>query len=310
MNNLTHQISTWIRPLALGSLVACSFLTQVACSSLQKPFLYRAEKPDRRIDLFGTIHAGVPGWDIPASVTSSLNNANRVYFETNLLTEQKPQISLLFIEDGQLPLDLRLKPKEFAELAKALPKIPAEQLKQLRPFFVQALINENEKVRVSRYEARIMDYKNGLDMTLLKEAAKNKTPIETLDSENGIPCLNEVDDIAIGELRKMLAGEKLQSDLEAMKQLSEFYREGNESAIASLLDAEKTECVLKERNSRWAALLEKNVKAGDHVFVGVGIGHLIHTQAGPSLVELLQKQGYQVRRLTDVAADAANSKAK
>lgn len=189
-------------------------------------------------------------------------------------------------------------PTEFTELKKALPKLPPDQLKQLRPFFVQALINENEKKNLSKYDAKILDYKNGLDMTLLREASKLKVPIETLDSENGLPCLDEVDAIALKELRKMLAGEKLQSDLVEMKKLSESYRAGDENAIAAMLDSESTECVLKVRNSRWSALLEKNVHHGDHVFVGVGIGHLIHTKSGPGLVELLQSQGYKVERVT------------
>lgn len=82
-----------LRSYSLRLGLALFFLSVSACSSLQKPFFYRAEKSDRQIDLFGTIHAGVPGWDLPPVVTNALQKSNRAYFEANLLEETKPQVN-------------------------------------------------------------------------------------------------------------------------------------------------------------------------------------------------------------------------
>ena len=54
------------------------------------------------------------------------------------------------------------------------------------------------------------------------------------------------------------------------------------------------DALLKRRNVNWARWIERRMAAPGSVFVAVGAGHL----AGPdSVVTMLQRDGYRVRRI-------------
>jgi uncharacterized protein YbaP (TraB family) len=54
------------------------------------------------------------------------------------------------------------------------------------------------------------------------------------------------------------------------------------------------EALLRRRNVNWARWIERRMAAPGSVFIAVGAGHLAGSE---SVVAMLQKDGYRVRRV-------------
>jgi len=271
-----------------------------ACSTLKKPFLFKATKADRAVFVFGTMHAGVPGWDLPSVVKDELAKSHRLYLEQDLsnMLLQTSDGNTIFISEGERRLDEWLTQEEFTAFSNSILKVRPDQLRFLKPRIAKALLLEARGgVFVSQYEARAMDFKNGLDVTLAKLADKRGTPIEALDTQLYTLCEKEFEEADIRSIQRLLRGMSAEDELRAIREMIEVYRSGEEERFIRDFEIAGDKCLLVERNYSWANLLEKNVAAGDRVFVGVGLSHLFDFRSGPGLLTLLKKNGYTVERV-------------
>jgi uncharacterized protein YbaP (TraB family) len=255
--------------------------------------------------LFGTFHMMCKE-DIQFSnnLLSAINASNEVYFEMDLDDASNTLGALFFMnmKDGKTLRDLFTE-EEFLKLDTYFRDSLRTSLKtfqKMKPSFLEAFLYP-----------KMMPCKNmsGVEQELLKIAAKDKKEIkgfETIAFQasvfDSIPydvqaksLLKTIDSIDAYKVQfdKMVKVYKTQQidQLEAMFTDETF---GIKDGLDVLLD---------KRNINWVEQL-KTILPGNNIFMAVGAGHLVGKKG---LIELLRKEGYQLRPISnDVMAAQKN----
>jgi uncharacterized protein YbaP (TraB family) len=282
---------------AMFSVAPLGFECSAATSALH-PALWRVKGKHGTAYLFGSIHVLPPDIDWRTSaVSEAIGRSDVLVFEIPNDPATQARIAELVSAKGLLPpgtsLPAMLSPEARSDYAAdlALARIPSSSLDGKRPWLADLILV------VRRMEQEDASFGNGVDATLMREAAgahKEVRYLESIDTQIALLVPND----------PKLELEEFEADLK------EFHNENDEfaalvsawsmgriRAIDALINGEfashpeARKALLDDRNRVWALKIERWLDENRTFFVTVGAGHLAGRN---SLARLLRSDGYRV----------------
>jgi uncharacterized protein YbaP (TraB family) len=295
-------------------LISFLCLLLVACASdpkykVKRPFLYEVEKDGKVGYLFGTMHVGVTSEDLPDSFWPYFDRSDIYINENGRESEERFQKALqerVARAKDEPTLEKKLKPDVFAKYDAYLrTKYPAkaaayrDQLSVVGAYSLLSKELEINTVTVDHGEYVRLNSKFQLDDRLERKAKDQGKVISHLDNPNYRDiaiCLTRNEDFYIKEIEAILNGKKIKpNSVRSTLKLAQEYRDGNAQAIRSLDFEGHEQCLLKDRNQLWLPKLTSLFDVYTTPFVAVGAAHLEANDG--SLIELLTKKGFKIKRL-------------
>lgn len=243
-------------------------------------FLWRAQKRDAVLWLYGTIHdAGIDA--IPPVAMKAFAGATHLVTE---LGDGDPDKDV-YRERARMPwgkpgIDQLLPSSDWYDLRDALiGVIKEDDLKRVRPWYAMTLLTTH------------LDPSHGpsMDVQLTERAHDRSLPIDPLETwDEQLGALATVVDIAALQETIHARHEMACSSV----RLRAGYDAGDTTTMEAILVVPQTrDVILTARNTKWLAKLQ----AYNNAFVAVGLGHLLGGDNG--LPAMLQKAGYTVERV-------------
>jgi uncharacterized protein YbaP (TraB family) len=265
-----------------------------------KPALWEISDPDTTIYLFGTIHL-LPEqlrWRTPA-FDNAVAQSQQLVVET-IVDQQNPQsiaaaeMSLGF-KRGLPPIAQRVPPAKLPKLRAAIAKsgVPEKVFDQMKTWLAF--------VQLAGVQFREMGLKgtNGPEEILRQQFLSAKKPIGEL--ETNVEQFTYFDRMSEKSQRQLLEGALEEGD--ANKEFGGMvaaWKRGDVKEIEVTFNRdlsatpEVRDLLLRQRNANWTKWIEQRLAQPGAVLVAVGAGHL----AGKgSVIDMLRRDGYQVRRL-------------
>ena len=266
-----------------------------------RPALWEVSDADTTVYLFGTIHLLPPNyqWRTP-KFDAALANSQELVVET-IVDLQHPDEILAAKRDlgysaGLPPIEQRVPPAKRALLRSVIAKtgVPEQYFTSMETWLAAF-----ELLGV-RFQEMGLKGEQGPEQALRTEFQVAKKPIGQL--ETNAEQLGFFDRLPEKAQRLLLEGAidgPKSMDDDFAKMVSSWSR-GDVKAIAVSFNRdlssspELMNSLIKQRNANWSRWIEDRMTKPGSVFVAVGAGHL----AGPSsLISLLQRDGYKVRRI-------------
>jgi hypothetical protein len=266
-----------------------------------KPALWEVSDADTTVYLFGTIHLLPTGYQWrTARFDQALASSNELVVET-IVDLQHPDEILAAKRDlgysaGLPPIENRVPPALRPRLRTQIAKtgVPEQYFTSMETWLAAF-----ELLGVQFQEMGLKG-EQGPEQTLRQEFQAAHKPIGQL--ETNAEQLGYFDRLPEKAQRLLLEGAIAQPkgmDKDFSSMLASW-SQGDVKAIAYSFNhdlsgsPELMTSLLKQRNANWTRWIEQRLTKPGTVFVAVGAGHL----AGPgSVVSLLQRDGYKVRRL-------------
>jgi hypothetical protein len=243
------------------------------------PFLWRVQKGNATLWLFGTIHnAGTA--DIPPAALSALATAKHFASELGDVEPDKEKLHDLAAIASGPGLDQLLPEDDWYDLRDALRGVIKEDsLRRVRPWYAMSLLTSAE----SHLPDVVMD------TALAHRAHDARLAVDHLESwEQQMGAL--VDGVTIADVQETLHTRKTIRC--ALERLRASYLRGDTAELTRLLVVHPDGPLLAARNARWLPQLEAYL-AGEGAFVAVGLGHLL---GEGGIVATLASAGYSVER--------------
>lgn len=284
----------------LRSLLVPAAFLGLAASASAAPALWQVSDGDSKIWLFGSIHMMPPDikWRTPL-FNQTLEDAKKVYFETDVSTEAQMEIMSIafdrgFNVDGSL-LSSRLDEAQIDAMRETAASVdlPMPALLTMKPWMAANTIS------VSAAIAAGFDQNQGVELVLQTELpAERQAYLETgeeqLEFLAGAPeeeqinmlvaTIDEIDE-APALLRDMLVA----------------WRTGTQDVLGDLFfvemgayDSAFLQRLVYDRNQNWMEPITGMLENNEQSMIVVGTGHL--TGDG-SVLDLLEDAGFTVERL-------------
>lgn len=262
---------------------------------IQKPFLWAAEKDGKTTYFLGTMHMGVDAEArLPQIVWDKLDAAPAFAMETDL---SDPSLASLGARtSGTLRDDLGS--AYWAKLEKAIGAQMAAGINGMKPMIAATLLSLQHLPKTPP-----------MDGVLLGRATNQKKKIVYLEEAKHQVAILEKH-MSLKALKLML--DTIDESAAQTQQMLDAYVAGDGDGIVALTETQRADALkhgfspaeydaqmedlLYKRNAAWIAPLEQLHAAGGG-FVAVGAMHLLGTN-GKSVLELLQRKGYKLTRVT------------
>jgi uncharacterized protein len=297
MKKLLHRLFAPVAALlALGSTASAAKAPQIA-----RPALWSVSDADTTIYLFGTIHLLPENYQWrSAKLDQAVGSSQQLVVET--IVDQKNPMKLmqaltsLAFSPGLPPLADRVPKGKRAALVEAVRKsgLPPQALDRMETWAAAFILLGNQ--------FRDMGLKGdqGVEMVLRNDFAGRGKPIGELESN--LQQLSFFDKLPEGAQRQLLEGAIDQSSepKEEFNAMLNAWVHGDVKAIARSFNhdlaasPELQQALLKNRNANWKTWIEQRMSQPGAIMVAVGAGHLAGKD---SVIDLLQRDGYRVRRL-------------
>jgi uncharacterized protein YbaP (TraB family) len=270
-----------------------------APAAAARPALWEVSDRDTTIYLFGTIHLLPPKYQWrSARIDQAMAASQQLVVET-LVDPQRymaAMTSLAFNTPNLPPLSQRVPPDKRAALAAAIRKMgyPPQAFDRMETWAAAvALLGE-------RFREMGLKGDEGVEMILRSDFTAKGKPLAEL--EGTAEQLGYFDALPENAQRQLLEGaiddpKAMARDFNGM--LAAWVR-GDVPAIARTFNhdlsssPELQQALLVRRNANWARWIEQRMGQPGEIMIAVGAGHL--AGAG-SVVELLKRDGYRVRRV-------------
>lgn len=264
------------------------------------PAIWKVSDDDSSVWLFGSIHLLPPGTEWRTEMFETLiDEADRVYFETDLGPAAQPQIIALtmehgFARDGRL-LNQRISDKLMGKVRTAADKfeVPVPTLLAMQPWMAATTISISALVQAG------YDPNAGVDTALQQEIPVARQGfLETAAQQIGfIAGGSEADQIVMLEAT-LAEAERLVTMIDDMK---DAWIGGTPETLADLFLAEMgaygdgfMDRLIVDRNRNWVEQIEVMLAENEAAFLVVGAGHLVGEN---SVVKLLENQGFSSERI-------------
>jgi uncharacterized protein YbaP (TraB family) len=286
--------------LGLAALAGCATTAEPA-SATGRPALWQVADRDTTIYLFGTIHL-LPkdyAWRTPAfdkAVAGSQSLVVETIVDTGSPQALAGELARLGFRDGLPPLATRVPPHKRALLESAVAKtgIPRAAFDRMETWAAAFMLLGTQ------FKDLGLTGDAGVEAVLRGSFMRAGKPVGQL--ETNTEQLSMFDTLPESAQRALLEGAidspgEMQSQFQQM--LSAWAR-GDVAAIGKSFNEdlsgspELREALLRRRNVNWARWIERRMAAPGSVFIAVGAGHLAGSE---SVVAMLQKDGYRVRRV-------------
>jgi uncharacterized protein YbaP (TraB family) len=273
-----------IRLLVLVALAACG--SQPACPVFPRPtgptqpFLWKVQKGDAVVWLYGTIHNAGEG-EVPQAAWTALESSPRVVSELGD-TEPDPEKTAkhVWLPTGK-GLDQQLPASDWYDLRDALRGVIKEaDLARARPWYAMARLNAT----FARPPSPTMDF------AITKRARGKGKPVDALESAE-VQLAALADTVTLADLQQALHERKtIKCTLDHLKAI---YASGDLPAMTARLVIPQTHKLVVDRSKAWLPKIEGYFASGG-AFVAVGLGHLAGDEGIP---KLLERAGYTVARV-------------
>ena len=293
---LQHLIAPFAALFALGGTVADAKAPQTA-----RPALWEVSDPDTTIYLFGTIHL-LPDdlqWRTPA-FDQAVASSQQLVVET--IVDQQ---NLQSIRDAEMQLGFGKKLPPVAQ------RVPPSKLPLLRTAIAKSGLQEKVLDQMDTWLAAIsllgvqfremgLKGSHGPEEILRQQFLSANKPIGELESN--VEQFGYFDRLPENAQRALLEG-AIEPSAMASKEFAQMlgpWGRGDVKAIGTTFNKEFAgspalkQALLVQRNANWAKWIEQRIAQPGTIMVAVGAGHLAGSS---SVLELLKRDGYQVKRL-------------
>jgi hypothetical protein len=289
--------------LGIPVLIAASAVPAAAAPAahVAHPALWAVSDADTTIYLFGTIHL-LPAnykWRTP-KFDQAVAGSQQLVVET-IVDENNPQemmaaLASLAFSPNLPPLAERVPPAKRPALEAAMKKtgLPVQALDRMETWAAAFILLGNQ--------FRELGLKNGegVETVLRNSFTTQGKSIGELESNK--EQLSFFDKLPEQAQRSLLEGaiEDNKSMNDDFGQMLSSWARGDVNAIARSFNRdlsaspELKQVLLERRNSNWSQWVQKRMASPGSVMVAVGAGHLAGQD---SVVEMLKRQGYTVRRV-------------
>ena len=286
--------------LGLAALAGCATPAEVR-SPGGKPAMWQVADKDTTVYLFGTIHL-LPkdySWRT-AEFDKAVAGSQGLIVETIVDTAKPEQLAgelaRLGFGNGLPPLATRVPPQKVAALEAAIVKtgVPRPAFDRMETWAAAFMLLGTQ------FKDLGLTGDAGVEAVLKTAFTQAGKPVGQLETNS--EQLGMFDTLPETAQRALLEGAidsptDMRTQFQGM--LSAWAR-GDVEAIGKTFNEdlaaspELREALLRRRNANWKGWIQRRMTSPGSVFVAVGAGHL----AGPeSVVELLKKDGYRVRRI-------------
>lgn len=286
---------------ALGLSLTVAALASPASAAAARPALWAVADADTTIYLFGTIHLLPEKYQWrTATFDQAVAGSQQLVVET-IVDDKDPTklmsvLSALAFSPGQPPLAQRVPPAKRAALAAAVAKsgFPPQALDRMETWAAAFMLLGNQ------FKDMGLKGAEGVEAVLRNSFASNGKPIGELESNS--EQLGFFDTLPENAQRQLLEGaidapRAMSKDFDRMVAA---WARGDVKAIARTFNEdlagspELQHALIKRRNANWSRWIEHRLAAPGSVLVAVGAGHLAGSD---SVIDMLKKDGYRVRRL-------------
>jgi uncharacterized protein len=285
---------------ALGiPLFVAAVPVEARAPQVAHPALWEVSDPDTTIYLFGTIHLLPDNYQWrTAKFDQAMASAQELVVET-IVDDKNPQklmqvMASIGFANNLPPLVQRVPPKERPALEAAIKKsgMPVQALDKMKTW-TAAIILLGGKFKE-------LGLSGGVEGVLRTDFSTKGKAIGEL--ETNLEQLSYFDRLPEAAQRQLLEGaidEKtsMQSELGGMLKA---WSSGDVNGIAKTFDRdlasspELQQSLIRQRNANWSKWIQQRLDKPGAVLVAVGAGHLAGKD---SVLEMLKKHGYKVRRL-------------
>ena len=281
-------------PLLVGSVPTAARAPEVA-----HPALWEVSDPDTTIYLFGTIHL-LPQdvqWRTP-KFDQAVSSAQELVVET-LIDEKNPAklmaaMASIGFAQGLPPLVDRVPSAKRSALQAAVKKsgFPPQALDRMKTWTAAFILLGNK--------FRALGLSGGVEGVLKSSFSAEGKPVGEL--ETNLEQLSFFDKLPEAAQRSLLEGaiEENQSMNQEFAGMLKAWSKGDVQGIARTFDRDLSgspplqQTLIRERNANWSRWIEQRLAKPGAVMIAVGAGHLAGKD---SVLEMLRKDGYRVRRL-------------
>ena len=286
----------------LGLAALASYPTALpAATATGRPALWQVSDRDTTVYLFGTIHL-LPknyAWRTP-SFDRALAKSQTLVVET-IVDNKNPaalvaELARLGFRPGLPPVTERVPPAKRALLETAIRKsgVPRAAFDRMETWAAAFMLLGTQ------FKDLGLTGDAGVETALRNAFIQAGKPVGQLETNS--EQLGFFDTLPESAQRSLLEG-AVDAPAEMRTQFNDMlaaWARGDVAQIGATFNEdlsgspELREALLKRRNVNWARWIERRMAAPGSVFIAVGAGHL----AGPdSVVSMLQRDGYRVRRI-------------
>lgn len=287
---------------ALGlALLLGSVPTQARAPEVAHPALWEVSDPNTTIYLFGTIHL-LPEhfqWRT-AKFNEAVAGSQQLVVET-IVDDKNPAklmaaLASLGFAKGLPPLAQRVPPAKRAALVAAIKKsgLPPQAFDRMKTWSAAFVLLGN------KFRELGLKGKEGVEQVLRTDFTGAGKPIGELESN--YEQLSFFDKLPEAAQRLLLegsieSGKAMDAEFSGMLKA---WSKGDVRGIARTFDTELAgspplqQALIHQRNANWSRWIEQRMAQPGAVFIAVGAGHLAGKD---SVLEMLKRDGYQVRRL-------------
>jgi uncharacterized protein YbaP (TraB family) len=281
-------------PLLLGTMPA-----EARAPSVAHPALWEITDADTTIYLFGTIHLLPQAlqWRT-ARLDEAMASSQELVVET-IVDEKDPTklmsaMASLGLAKGLPPIMQRVAPAQRPALAAAIKKsgVPEAAYNSMKTWMAAFLLLGNQ--------FKALGLSGGAEGVLKNAFTSQGKPIGELESN--VQQLSFFDKLPEPAQRALLEGaieDQKATDTEFSGMLDSWSK-GDVKGIARTFDRELSESpalqqdLIRQRNANWSKWIEQRMGEPGTIMIAVGAGHLAGKN---SVVEMLERDGYRVRRL-------------
>lgn len=287
---------------ALGlSLLLTGMPAQARVPQAGRPALWEVSDPDTTIYLFGTIHLLPDNFQWRTTTFNKAVAGSQQLIVETIVDDKNPTklmsvMASLGFANGLPPLSQRVPAAKRAALAAAVKKsgFPPQAFDRMKTWAAAFILLGNKFREIG------LKGGEGVEQVLRGDFSGAGKPIGELESN--VQQLTFFDKLPEPAQRALLEGAI--EDSKAMNAefsgMLDAWSRGDVRGIARTFDRDLSESpalqqtLIRQRNANWSRWIEQRMAQPGAILIAVGAGHLAGKD---SVLEMLKKDGYKVRRL-------------
>ena len=296
-----HLLKRLFTPVAALLALGTAQSAAAKAPTPAKPALWAVADADTTIYLFGTIHLLPPEYQWRTRKLDDAVAASQQLMVETIVDESNPHqmlaalAGLAFSKDLP-PISERVPPEKRAALDAAIKKsgLPRAHFDQMETWAAAFMLLGNQ------FRDLGLKAGAGVENVLRSAFARQGKGVGELESNH--EQLSFFDALPESAQRALLEG-SISEPKDMSKDFDRMVRawsSGDVDAVAAVFNRELSavpelrEMLLKRRNANWSRWVERRMTTPGSLMIAVGAGHLA---GDDSLIEMLQRGGYKVRRV-------------
>jgi uncharacterized protein YbaP (TraB family) len=299
MKRLSFYLAVFAALLFVVSGCSRPALKAVPNDEALQPAMWQVSHADSSLYLLGSFHMlprGVPWYN--ETIAAAFDGADVLLIESRDSANDLTEVRQLIAEKSRLPddktLDAFIDAENYARVIQhaAALGLDENRIARSQPWFIMILF-AYEGLDQSGVRKHY-----GVDYHFESNAQKRRIPVYGLEtmSEAFDALANQPMAVQVERLLSSLSPE--QGSGTTLMDLFTAWAVGDVDGLERLMRADMSDAeyrvLLTERNKRWMPRLEQQLQQPQQAMVVVGAAHLVGKD---SLVDLLQRRGYSIRRV-------------